>query len=177
MEYLLLHIFHLTASATNYVFYVLTDSYHKAGFKLQVEIIQSLIYMIEVNLVTNGIFDPNVNNKVYVMSKLSNLLGEAFQHLNKNQIEAFCLALFNKSYSTHEFKNCIRDFLISLKSFSGNNDELYAEEKKAQLEEAKLLEEKKKSFVPGMMPIYDNEMAMKINSANYLDDMNMGANN
>lgn len=164
-------------SIMNDVFYVLTDSYHKAGFKLQVEIIQSLIYMIEVGLVTNGIFEPNVNNKVYVMGRLSNLLGEAFQHLNKNQIDAFCLALFNKSYNTHEFKTCIRDFLISLKSFSGNNDELYAEEKKAQLEEAKLLEEKKKSFVPGMMPVYDNEMVMKINSANYQDDMNMGGNN
>ena len=99
------------------------------------------------------------------MNKLCALLSEGFQQLNKNQIEAFCLSLFNKSYNLHDFKTCIRDFLISLRSFSGNNEELYEEEKKAQLEEARLLEEKKKSFVPGMMPIYDTEMQKKVNSA------------
>ena len=78
--------------------------------------------------------------------------------------------MFNKSYNLHDFKTCIRDFLISLRSFSGNNEELYEEEKKAQLEEARLLEEKKKSFVPGMMPIYDTEMQKKVNSANYQTD-------
>ena len=154
----------------NDVFFVLTDSYHKAGFKLQVEIIHDLIHIVETGIISEGIFEQGTQNKIYVMNKLCALLSEGFQQLNKNQIEAFCLSLFNKSYNLHDFKTCIRDFLISLRSFSGNNEELYEEEKKAQLEEARLLEEKKKSFVPGMMPIYDTEMQKKVNSANYQTD-------
>jgi exportin-1 len=111
---------------------VLTDSYHKSGFKLQVEILQLLIQVIEFNQVSQNLFDPNVSNKDYIMNILLNLITNAFGHLNKIQIETFCIALFNKCYNYHEFKTLIRDFLTSLKSFSGSQDELFEEEKKVR---------------------------------------------
>lgn len=115
------------------IFCVLTDSFHKSGFKLQVEILLYLISVVEMNQITDNLFDPNVNNKTFVVNYLINLLSQAFSHLNKLQIEAFCLALFNRCYNYQQFKITIRDFLTTLKSFSGSSEELFEEEKKVTL--------------------------------------------
>lgn len=63
------------------------------------------------------------------MNYLSNLLKSAYQNVNQIQIETFCIALFNQCYDIHKFKILIRDFLVLLKSFSGNNEQIFAEEK------------------------------------------------
>ena len=109
---------------------VLTDSFHKSGFKLQVEILQHLIQIVEYGQISEFLFDGNTPNKHHTMNVLLNLISNAFGHLNKVQIETFCIALFNKCYNYHEFKTLIRDFLTTLKSFSGSQDELFEEEKK-----------------------------------------------
>lgn len=83
--------------------------------------------------VSEHIFDANIPNKNFVVNYLINLLSKAFSHLNKLQIETFCLALFNKCYNFGQFKVTIRDFLTTLKSFSGDNDDLFEEEKKVKL--------------------------------------------
>jgi exportin-1 len=109
---------------------VMTDSFHKAGFKLQIEIMQFLTQVIEFGQISEGLFDPNVPNKQFAINYLINIITNAFGHLNKIQIETFSIGLFNKCYNYHEFKILIRNFLTSLKSFAGENDELYEEEKK-----------------------------------------------
>jgi exportin-1 len=114
----------------NQILCVLTDSFHKSGFKLQVEILENLIGIVECDLISQNVFDSNVTNKNYVLNLLFNLISNAFPHLNKIQIETFCLALFNKCYNYNDFKVVIRDFLTTLKSFSANQDELFEEEKK-----------------------------------------------
>jgi exportin-1 len=115
------------------IFAVLTDSFHKSGFKLQVDILQHLIGVVEMNNISENLFDNVRSNKEFVMNYLVDLLSQAFTHLNKIQIEAFVLGLFNKCYSHHDFKTLIRDFLITLKSFAGNNEELFEEERKVKL--------------------------------------------
>lgn len=112
------------------IFCVLTDSFHKSGFKLQVEILQNLIQVVEFGQISENSFDSNSSNKDFTMNFLVNLLINAFSHLNKIQIETFAIALFNKCYSFHDFKSTIRDFLVTLKSFAGSNEELFEEEKK-----------------------------------------------
>ena len=74
------------------------------------------------------------------------------------------MAIFNNCNDEHKFKNVIRDFLISLKSFIGNNEALWEEEKKKELELAKQLEEQKRTFLP--VPQYDRQ----INANNYQDN-------
>ena len=71
----------------------------------------------------------------------------AFTHLHKIQVETFAISLFNKVYNYHEFKSVLRDFLVNLKSFSGNNDELYEEEKLIQINEARTIAENVKNTV------------------------------
>lgn len=83
-----------------------------------------------MGLISENLFDPNVSNKNAALNFILNLFKEAYTNLNTLQIETFCLALFNKCYNPHEFKYLIRDFLVLLKSFSSNNEELFEEEKK-----------------------------------------------
>ena len=114
----------------NLILCVLTDSFHKSGFKLQVEILQILIGVVECEQISQFLFDQKMSNKEYVLNTLLELIRNAFGQLNKIQIETFCLAIFNKCYNYNEFKIVLRDFLTSLKSFSGNHEDLYEEEKK-----------------------------------------------
>jgi exportin-1 len=53
-----------------------------------------------------------------------------FPNLNKVQIEAFVLNLFNHCSDWPSFKSTLRDLLISMKSYSSNNDEFYEDERK-----------------------------------------------
>ena len=77
------------------------------------------------------------------------------------QGETFCLAMFNNCNDEHKFKSVMRDFLVSLKSFIGNNEALWEEERKKELEMTKQLEDQKRSFLPA--PQYDRQ----INANNY----------
>lgn len=49
------------------------------------------------------------------------------------------------------FKLALRDFLIQLKEFSGDNAELYAEEKEQQERDAKAAERERLSKVGGLL--------------------------
>ena len=80
--------------------------------------------------------------------------------------------MFNKSYNYHDFKQLIRDFLINLKSFAGNNNELYLEEKNKQIEEAKKIQQAKQNLIPGLSGMYDQEILNKISTNNYMQNNN-----
>jgi len=54
--------------------------------------------------------------------------------MNRVQIEAFVLKLFNALNDWANFKDTLRDLLISMKSFASQNDEFYEEEKQSALE-------------------------------------------
>ena len=151
----------------NEIFVVLTDSFHKSGFKNQVDILFCLISVVEYNVLSENLFSSEDSNRNYVFKYIVNLNANAFTHIHRTQIEAFALSLFNKIQSIQEFRSAVRDFLVNLKSFSGNNEELFEEEKKMQLEEARQIEERKRCVVPGLLPIYNAQDHQKINANNY----------
>lgn len=62
-----------------------------------------------------------------------------FTNLNRKQVEAFVLGLFNKSGSPKDFSQHLRDFLVQLKEFAGA-DELFEEERQQAIKEAQKLE-------------------------------------
>jgi len=72
-------------------------------------------------------------NKEFVITLLIDCIKTLFPNLNKVQIEAFVWKLFNTCNEWQEFKANLRDLLISMKSFSSNNDEFYEEEKKVRI--------------------------------------------
>lgn len=76
------------------------------------------------------------SNKVYIQQYLAGSVLEKFPNLNKVQVEAFVLKLFNTCYEWQEFKGTVRDLLVSMKQLAAVSDEFYVEEKKEALEKA-----------------------------------------
>ena len=151
----------------NDVFNAMTDGFHQSGFKLQVKVIQLLIKVIDDKKISEGLFNQGEDNKNFFLKKLLNDILQSFKNITQIQAETFCLAIFNNCNNDHKFKTLMRDFLISLKSFIGNNDALWEEERNKELEMAKKLEEQKRSFLP--VPQYDRQ----INANNYQDNNNL----
>eukprot|EP00439_Symbiodinium_sp_Y106_P031899 s4000_g3.t2 len=92
---------------------VLTDTFHKSGFKLQQHILLQLIVAAENQMLSDAA------PKQRVMEFLFELIGKSFPTLNKSQAEIFVLHCFNKSRQPVEFQQHIRDFLIQLKGVAG----------------------------------------------------------
>lgn len=61
------------------------------------------------------------------------------------------IGLFAYNDDFNKFKTHLRDFLISLKEFAGDNTELYAEEREQALREAKAAERDRAMRVGGLL--------------------------
>jgi len=124
---------------------VLTDTMHKAGFKLQQQILLQLI-----NAVASGMLQEEVT-KQRAMEFLFDLITKSFQTLNRHQAEIFVLTLFNKCSLPAEFQQLIRDFLIELKEYGSHEDSFYEMDRQAALKQAQDQEMKFKMQVPGLV--------------------------
>jgi len=141
------------------VFYVLTDTFHKSGFKLQGTIFMHMFGTIESGAITVPLWDTatvqdqTMMNQRYMREYVGNMLRNAFPNLTNNQITNFVVGLFDPNKDLTSFKVHLRDFLVQLKEFtSGNNEELYEEEKEAANAVAQAVEQKRVSSVPGLLP-------------------------
>ena len=66
-------------------------------------------------------------------------------------MNAFVSLMFDNSSDPIKFKFTLRDFLISLKEFSGDNAELYIEEKEEETQQKAREEREAAMRVPGML--------------------------
>ena len=66
-------------------------------------------------------------------------------------INSFVNLMFDHSSDPVKFKFTLRDFLISLKEFSGDNAELFIDEKEADAEKKAKEERETAMRVPGML--------------------------
>jgi len=128
---------------------VLTDTFHKSGFKLQQHILLQLVVAAESQML--GDAAP----KQRVMEFLFKLIGKSFPTLNKSQAEIFVLHCFNKSRQPAEFQSHIRDFLIQLKEWGSHESALYEADRQSAQEEQQQLERQLRMQVPGLVPQYD----------------------
>lgn len=67
------------------------------------------------------------------------------------QIQQFIIALGELHNDHNRFKLALRDFLIQLKEFSGDNAELYLEEKEAEAQQKATEEREAAMRIPGML--------------------------
>ena len=71
------------------IFYVLTDTDHKSGFKLQSLLLARMFQLVETGQITVPLFDPstvpdpNISNSVFLREYTANLLKSAFPHVHK----------------------------------------------------------------------------------------------
>ena len=61
------------------------------------------------------------------------------------------MAMFEYNNIHTKFKLEVRDFLIQLKEFAGENAELYLEEKESEMEAKRKAEREKALAIPGMV--------------------------
>lgn len=139
------------------VFAVMTDRFHKSGFKMHATLLRLMFHLVQQNQVTVPLFDPSTQppgqtNPAYLREYISNLLVTSFPNLSKTQVSKFVDGMFNIKMELSPFKIHLRDFLIELKEFNTeDNTALFSEEHerdRVQQEQARMTE---RSAVPGML--------------------------
>jgi exportin-1 len=148
------------------VFFVLTDSDHKAGFKYQSLLLARMFYLVGADKIRGPIYSgdqaqPGTSNKEFLQNFVANLLSNAFPNLQAQQITQFIRALFESTEDHNKFKLILRDFLISLKEFAGDNAELYTEDREQAAKELKDAERERAMKVGGLLKpseIEDDEL-------------------
>jgi exportin-1 len=71
--------------------------------------------------------------------------------MHSGQIASFIDGLFSTNSDLNRFKILLRDFLISLKEFSGDNAELFAEEREQAAKQARDQERERAMKVGGLL--------------------------
>ena len=74
------------------------------------------------------------SNRDFVCEYLASFICEKFANLNRVQVEAFVIKLFNSLNDWKAFKDTLRDLLISMKSYATQDNDFYAEEKQVSLQ-------------------------------------------
>ncbi|PHH83820.1 hypothetical protein CDD82_9 [Ophiocordyceps australis] len=143
------------------VLFVVTDNDHKAGFKTQSMLLMKLFYYIhpadgsqpkiQGPIYTPEQARPGINNKAFLGASVSTLLRNAFPNLQQAQVESFVEGLFTYNTQYDRFRLNLRDFLISLKEFAGDNAELFIVEKEQQERDAKAADMQRRSKVGGLL--------------------------
>ncbi|KAJ3507261.1 hypothetical protein NLJ89_g6405 [Agrocybe chaxingu] len=139
------------------IFFVLTDTDHKSGFKLQSVLLARMFQLVEMNVIQTPLFDPSavtdpgMNNTSFLREYTANLLKTAFPHVPNSQVQVFVTALIENHNDINRFKLALRDFLIQLKEFSGDNTELFLEEKELESQQKAEAERQAAMRIPGML--------------------------
>lgn len=137
-----------------HIFSVVTDSSHTAGLTMHATILAYMFSLLEANKVTVSL-GPNINNTqniTYIQQFLLNLLKAAFPHLNELQIKIFIDGLFSFNQDIPAFKEHLRDFLVQIREFAGeDNSDLFLEEREASIRQAQEEKRKIQMAVPGII--------------------------
>ncbi|KAJ3492080.1 hypothetical protein NLI96_g244 [Meripilus lineatus] len=139
------------------IFFVLTDTDHKSGFKLQSMLLARMFQLVQMNQITVPLFDPatvpdpNISNAMFLKEYTANLLKSAFPHVQTAQVQQFVIGLGEFHSDINRFKLALRDFLIQLKEFSGDNADLFLEEKEAEAQRKAEEEREAAMRIPGML--------------------------
>ncbi|CAK8539240.1 unnamed protein product [Lathyrus sativus] len=136
------------------IFAVLTDTFHKPGFKLHVLVLQHLFCLAESGALTEPLWDaatnpyPYPSNADFVREFTIKLLSTSFPNMTNAEVTQFVNGLLKSTNDLSTFKTHIRDFLIQSKEFSAqDNKDLYAEEAAAQRER----ERQRMLSIPGLI--------------------------
>lgn len=138
------------------VFGVLTDPDHRSGFALQAQILSLFVQLVDQNAITAPLYpegDAAVGtpNNTYLRAYLARSLKNAFPHLQDAQLSTFVEGMF-QLYSDHRaFVAHLRDFLVSIKEFGGDDSWLYADEKAQQFLEQQRQQRERDLQVGGLV--------------------------
>lgn len=139
------------------VFAVMTDRLHKSGFKMHATLLRQMFHLVQMNQVTVPLFDPSqhapgTTNPSFLREHISNLLITSFPNLTRTQVSQFVEGMFDVKMDLPTFKTHLRDFLITLKEFSlEDNSALFSEEQEKAAREQEQALMAQRSAVPGIL--------------------------
>lgn len=139
------------------VLYVLTDRLHKSSFSMQATILKRMYSNISSGRVQVPIGQrnpqtQNLNNQMFIHQYTSNLICNAFPNTSKPGVEKFMQGLFDLDKDLTTFKVHVRDFLITIQEFSGDdNDQLFLADKEDKLRKQQQLNLEQRAAIPGLL--------------------------
>jgi exportin-1 len=138
------------------IFAVMTDGFHKPGFKLHALILQNLFTIAESDQLSAPLWDAAKlgpaaypNNAAFVKEHVANLLTTSFPNMSAAEAAVLVQGMFDYKTDLTAFKNHLRDFLVQTKQFkSSDNSAMFAEEQAAR----QAAERARVEAIPGMLP-------------------------
>jgi len=135
---------------------VMTDGFHKPGFKLHALLLQNLFTIAESDQLSAPLWDaaklgPGAypNNAAFVKEHVANLLTTSFPNMSAAEAAVLVQGMFDYKTDLTAFKNHLRDFLVQTKQFkSSDNSAMFAEEQAAR----QAAERARVEAIPGMLP-------------------------
>nr|CAD7452717.1 unnamed protein product [Timema tahoe] len=92
------------------------------------------------------------DNVLYVQEFVAALLKAAFPHLTDNQVKITVQGLFNLDQDIPSFKEHLRDFLVQIREYTGEDDtDLFLEEREEALRTAQEEKRRIQMSVPGIL--------------------------
>ncbi|XP_041839886.1 exportin-1 [Melanotaenia boesemani] len=136
-----------------HIFSVVTDTSHTAGLTMHATILAYMFNLVEEGKVRVALSSTNPgNNQVHVQEYTANLLKSAFPHLQNAQVKVFVTGLFSLNHDIPAFKEHLRDFLVQIKEFAGEDaSDFFLEEREAALCHAQEEKRKLQMSVPGIL--------------------------
>merc|ERR1712038_1400270 len=140
-----------------HMFSVVTDTSHTAGLTMHATILAYMFTLVETEKITAPLnaaeqAAANMTNMVYIQGFVANLLKTAFPHLTDNQIKITVTGLFNLDQDIPGFKDHLRDFLVQIREFTGEDDsDLFLEEREEALKTAQEDKRRVQMSVPGIL--------------------------
>ncbi|KAM6202990.1 LOW QUALITY PROTEIN: exportin-1-like [Rhynchocyon petersi] len=135
-----------------HIFSVVTDISHTAGLTMHASILAYMFNLVEEGKISTPLSPGNpLNNQMFIQEYVANLLKSAFIHLQGAQVKQFVTGLFSLNQDIPAFKEHLRDFLVQIKEFAGEDtSDLFLEERETALQDQ---EEKHKlqMSVPGIL--------------------------
>ena len=120
-------------------------------------ILAYMFALVETNKVTISL-NPSTPqagssaNIAFVQDFTANLLRTAFPHLIENQIKITVTGLFHLNQDIPAFKEHLRDFLVQIREFTGEDDsDLFLEEREGALKKAQDEKRMIQIAVPGIL--------------------------
>ncbi|GJQ80416.1 emb [Trypoxylus dichotomus] len=135
-----------------HVFSVVTDTSHTAGLSMHASILAYIFSLVEANRINCQLGPTTTDNVLFVQEFTATLLRSAFPHLTDNQIKITVQGMFNLNQDIPAFKEHLRDFLVQIREYTGEDDsDLFLEEREKALQVAQAEKRRVQLSVPGIL--------------------------
>jgi len=142
------------------LFAVFTDTLHKAEFKQHASLFRHLFDAVLTDRIHVPLWEstanvpPGFNNKQWLEQFIVSEFTRTFTHVSQAEVIQYVKLFLVPNEPLQQFKQHLRDFLISIKEFSStgsDNQDLFHEENEAAKAKQEAAELARRQAIPGML--------------------------